>query len=717
MWIHMHPLCRSGPGSTVAVGILVGFCLAPMGCNTASGSKRQDVVEGIDSSSELRCPEGFEPAGNACLAPCPNGWTTDDAGICSPPCPDGWDLVDDRLCALPCPEGMTADGVLCSPSGAGPDLTCAIGPFNDAGAGDHRLYVSEGAPPGGQGDDPTTPLGSLAAALQRAADSTAFEDDVDIFLGEGHYAMDWFPDGLPSTVRIWGLCPELVSMTPTGQLSGVQQGIELRNLTIDAPIKAMGLGGLLLEDCVLLGDGVGTEQTVTYTNPSGALADSGTLILRRVHIDTPGYAVIAGGFLTNFVVDRVTIGDPDAEVLPTSGILVDAPKLESLEVTESWISSIGFGIVVKRGCGPEASLAISRTRVDHSTNGIGISAGMGCDIQITDVSARNVLVGVALDDLKEPTDGKGILVDGFRLQMDTGVPVEATGVNVLTSHGVLVRRTVLSGHLGRGLRVDGSTLTLEDAFISGWSDAGITDLFLPEGANELTIIRTWILDSDQGVSLTKPGQFVLRDSNIAGNHRGGVQARYQSAVEVSGSRIIGNGGYGVELVSLETANAGDARLLNNHIINNEGMGIVAVSTGEALITVDGNCITGTRPGQGATASATFLVGDGVAILTGTDGQPSRAVLSNNTIGGNGRLGVLVSGPGASMTLTDKEPVFLAGDGYADLGGGGDPRHPLSWRQIVQQDGATVDAANDVLDQIISPLQGDEFPVPDVLNAP
>ena len=97
--------------------------------------------------------------------------------------------------------------------------------------------------------------------------------------------------------------------------------------------------------------------------------------------------------------------------------------------------------------------------------------------------------------------------------------------------------------------------------------------------------------------------------------------------------------------------------------DNTGLGVLVRSGGPAReVVLTGNRIVGTRPGVVQNAQGQGSVGDGIAVLTGTDGIGSHAVLQGNTVYGNSRLGILLHGTGTTCEANGN--VFLAGNGYS-----------------------------------------------------
>jgi len=92
-----------------------------------------------------------------------------------------------------------------------------------------------------------------------------------------------------------------------------------------------------------------------------------------------------------------------------------------------------------------------------------------------------------------------------------------------------------------------------------------------------------------------------------------------------------------------------------------GLGLSARSCGDGTISILGNDIYGTLAGDVTNAGQAGELGDGIGILTGTDGVPSKARITGNAVGGNIRLGIIVDGVGTEAEVSEND--FLDGNGY------------------------------------------------------
>jgi len=127
-----------------------------------------------------------------------------------------------------------------------------------------------------------------------------------------------------------------------------------------------------------------------------------------------------------------------------------------------------------------------------------------------------------------------------------------------------------------------------------------------------------------------------------------------------------------------------------------GLGICARSCGEGVLDIRDNTIYGTLAGEVTNAGETGDLGDGIGILTGTDGVPSVARISGNTVGGSIRLGIIVAGTGASAEVSE---TLFYDNGYGRLVEDATEAAP----DLLYQGEATVTGADESIAQKVSGL--------------
>jgi len=211
-----------------------------------------------------------------------------------------------------------------------------------------------------------------------------------------------------------------------------------------------------------------------------------------------------------------------------------------------------------------------------------------------------------------------------------------------------------SGERVVGLFTTGATL-LEGCHITG----GVTGLYA-DGSEALTINDSVITETGLGVEV-QGGTFEAQGNAVGANDTIGIKVRLATAVAITGNVLASNYSTGIDLVSLQGGADAVFTVEGNTVMESAGLGLSVRSCGDGTIDILDNAIYGTLAGEVTNAGQTGDLGDGIGILTGTDGVPSKARVVGNTIGGNIRLGIIVDGTGTEAEVSEND--FTGGNGY------------------------------------------------------
>jgi hypothetical protein len=411
--------------------------------------------------------------------------------------------------------------------GAGPLAALLLLAARPGAAAD--LFVAEGGADG-PSCDVAAPCATLAHALTLAA--PAGGDTIHV--GDGTFAAATVVDrpvtieGAAATVLDGGGLAPVLRWERAGDL--VLRRLTIRNgnggVFDGGGLHLVG-GAVLLEDCVLTGNGSRTATAVRMTD--------GTLTLRRTTVSDNG--AVDGGSAVHVM--RTTLLVEDCVVVRNEG------------------SANGIGINCNAGC--VATIARTSIRSNHST----VASARGAGLMVFGVAE----VSSSIISDNEPT---GILVSlnpsgpPGNLTL-LGSTVSGNSDGGISSSGVLVvRDSVIRDNAGTsygaGLRTSGTTLVERSAIVrnllatpSGGGGAGImvTDSTSSQGV--LTIVNSTISGnvSDArggGIYALSGAEIEVVHSTIAFNvaqaSGGGMDLTGVGSCEVSGSLVAGNSAAG-----------------------------------------------------------------------------------------------------------------------------------------------------------------------------
>ncbi|MFH1530820.1 MAG: right-handed parallel beta-helix repeat-containing protein, partial [Pseudomonadota bacterium] len=419
-------------------------------------------------------------------------------------------------------------------------------------------------------------------------------------------------------------------------------------------------GTLLVEESRVVGrrKGVASQSQV----PFGAIE-----IKRTVFEDCKFSAVNLPGAGDVILERNWVVGGEDGEV-----ILIDAKDVVGdyeVRLERNWIDGARKGILLQRLAGLEHHVIDNSLRATEQTPLTLLN--------VEHATLQGTRVWNPVSDLS------GIFL---------------TGVLVENSKDVMLEGCVISGTGNHGIEVKTSSeITILDSRITRCNSKGIWS----QDTTGLSILGGVVSDTNCGIDV-KGGDVVIQDFVSAGNDTYGVRIREAYALEVRDSELVGNGSIGLLASSLQGDDETSYIVSGNRIQENIGVGLLVRSGGFGDVDVDNNTILGTGPGSITNVQGSVIVGDGVAILTGTDGVASRATLGENEVRGNERLGVIAHGEGTVLVSAPQDVVLSLNGWLAPLclGGGGDP-HVCQ----VEQDAGIVEQPNLILYQAGAVVEG------------
>ncbi len=458
------------------------------------------------------------------------------------------------------------------------------GAFPPAGA----TYVVDAAFTPGQID--ATHVKTIGAALAAAPAGAV------IAVNTGSYAEVL---ALPRSVRVVGRCAGQVTVTapPPANVEGVQPGAGT-----DSTIEGLTLTGHL----------------------AAAVVDGGAkLTLRNVVIDgNVGGGILAAGAGTRVTLDHSVVRASVDSTL-AKGYGVEASAGAEVLITASAITAnTGFGIqIVGKGShGRIEKSVIARTASDAKQDfGVGLMVRTGATAEV--------------------------LASSLSENRETSVVSYGPGTSV-TLTDTTIDATKNSGvGYGRGVLVDGGTVTLERVTVAASTDIGV--LAEVKGTATLTdsvVVGTVPGDDGKngfGVSAISGGTITLKGSALVGNQQSGAAAIGANAKVVLESSLVaatgpdsdGERGFGVDLES-----GGIAEVRGSALVGNTSAGVAAIDAGSKL-TMTNSVVLGTR------ADAKKKAGRGLAIETG-----AVANVSASAFVGNRDIGISIRGTGAKATI-------------------------------------------------------------------
>ena len=315
-------------------------------------------------------------------------------------------------------------------------------------------------------------------------------------------------------------------------------------------------------------------------------------------------------------------------VIITSDNIIHDNGRTGLYVRGNNIKLTGFNIYNNGGYGIEiAGLNITITDNNITNNG---NAGL-----VVNSANATVIGNNAINNGNRGFGGwswDGISITGINA-MVTENTVTGNGRVGITVNGdnarILQNNIILNG--GYGINTVGLNITVIGNNATNNGNAGI----VINGANSTISNNTAVSNGNRGfggwswdgISITGNNPIITPDNIIHSNGRTGLFVRGDNVV-LNGFNIYNNGGYGIEIAGQNIT------VTNNTINNNSNAGIVI--NGPNATVIGNNAINNGNRGFGGWSW------DGISI-TGIN-----AMVTENTVTGNGRVGITVNGDNAQI---------------------------------------------------------------------
>ncbi len=568
--------------------VAIAFSLLASGC----GASDQDTPRD-DADSGGVCPTGEYLAAGVCVprrdacrgaaVPIPGGGCL-AVGVPSDGCGAGFEHDGDGGCtailpAAPCtgPTLAVAGDTSCRPITA-----CGAAPWGDVPTEQNTIYVDAAYAGATTDGSISRPLKTLAEAIGVA------ERGAIIALAEGTYRGNLV---VTNPVRIWGRCPELVTI----------EGVYLAEDDQDA------LGVV---------DAPGTEiRGVTLRAPgAGVLAyETRDLLVSGVRLTGSTWGILAAGEVAEA---SITLADSLVDDIASTGVLGLGAQVvvERTEFRESRPLGEEDGVAVFIGrfsaTSPEPSAVIRGANVSGH---VSAAVAMSATLTVEDSVARAFVAGP-----------QGRSFGAVTAILDPDVP---------RASDVTVRGSVVDGAVAGGVLVGGGRLTLERSVVRATRAADTQD----HSVGAVGVFR----DEEEAA------QGTMRDCLVADNVGVGLfvgEARFtvERSVVRAGVPYEGSGDFGRGVsVEGDTAEA-ELDLVDSLVADCHEAGVALVG---ARATLTRTAIRDTRASK-----VSGLYGDGLVVSTALGPRVARAEATFLTIDGSSRAGVTVFG--AELALAD-----------------------------------------------------------------
>ncbi len=626
-------------------------------------------------SAQPSCPASAELLGDHCLFPCPNGWERNAELRCLPGCPVGAQRIDGR-CAPPCPAGYEAVDTLCRTLTPLGPAACEVQGYDPTGseASDLVLYVH--AQDGGAAGPGTSeePFATLAQAWEAIPDDA---QEVSIVVGPGTYETVPVLDITFPTLRILGACAQETILEGNGINVGDMINpaqvvtFEMARVTLRGEdLEITTAQDAYIHDCIFERDGEdGPKILWAPLEGGGDLRVEGN---RFVNILLPLWLLYGAESL---VASRNIFEG-------CSGSLVSAEDTPSFEVTQNQFLGTNEEAVQFDGGDLTVDVRIVGNWFDEAVEtGIDIVSGKG-SVVVQDNSFHRVL-----EEAIRLSEVRGGVVSRNRV---LGRPDEGdanVGLSVVDSSDVIVDGFWSWDSGGVGLGVLGSDgVSLGDVRVFNGASVGVSVLDCDAGEG-VTLNQATLALTHVGLE-SRNSRMAAIGVEVGGSHWQGMKFRSCLQVSVSDSTVAGSGSTGLEMTLMGGDDTTIHEIHDNLLVENRGVGLLVRGGGAGLFSVRGNHTIGTRPGFVTNAqNQSGTVGDGIALLSGTDGTGTRAQLLDNSLDGNIRLGIIAHGDNTQVEIGGS--TFGDGNGYG--GYIGDPS--VSKPNLILQEGAKVDGTD------------------------
>jgi hypothetical protein len=493
----------------VAVAVAVAVAWLALGCSAES-----DVESAAPGPSI--CGAGEWSSGGPCVAAglppdllCPPGETALPGGGCVPAgvppgaCGAGFVHDGDAGCSPVLPQVPCGAGELAVPGETRCHAVapCGTSPWGDVPIEPGTHFVDQSYAGGGSDGSDAKPWTTINLALAAAAPGAL------VAVAAGIYG-DVYITGKPA--RIWGRCPELVSIAGTGAVAAA-----LRVDATGSEIHRVAVHGKVIGVAIRDSESVLLDRLWIHDNALGGVQ------LERVA--APTSATLRGSLVEGNVDAGITVGGAAFTVQET--VVRD---------TKSARDGQGIGLHVEHASAARASLVLKGSIVERSAE-ISVFA-QGADVTMESTLIRETRVGAAgrARGFVAQTDGGAAMT--FTLRTSVIEDGDEIGLFVAGGEGT-VEHTVLR-RTGGGIQaregMDGAStaLTVRGSLVEQSRRSGI-QLFAP---GSVTVEGTLVRDVSP-----RPGEAVARGISAQGGPRG------SSALVVRGSRIerVGDAGISV----------------------------------------------------------------------------------------------------------------------------------------------------------------------------
>jgi Protein of unknown function (DUF1565) len=459
------------PALVIALGLL--------GCGSESKSGPEGDGGGGAGGAEA-CPAPNRMVGDRCLEPgvqddgCPAGQLGRGDGSCQaagvPPelCAEGFTHDGDAGCepvlpSEPCPNGSMA---VPGESQCHPVMDCGSGKWGDIPIDDDTIHVDQsyggGASDGSQAQPFTTIVAAVAAASTGAL----------IAVAAGSYQEDVFVD---RSVRLWGVCPEQVSVEGQGTTIGAidiqvgASGTEVVGLAVTTDSNAASILVAGAEDVTLerlwvhdgAGRGINVQNDLGPTSVTvrdvlveanheigvfvaGSQLDLAAVVVRdtlpRVSDQTSGRGIVIQASPMNAMPSIATVTGSLIERNHEAGVVIEGSEagLEGLVVRDTAAQpsdqASGRGLVIQANNATSAPANVTVT---------GALIERNHEIGVLVMGSQATLEGLVVrDTLPRPSDqdiGRGINIQPDFLNGDpANVTVSSSLIEKNHDVGILV---------------------------------------------------------------------------------------------------------------------------------------------------------------------------------------------------------------------------------------------------------------------------------------
>ena len=609
------------------------------------------------------CPPPNRVVNERCLEPgvqddgCPAGTLGLEDGTCQPAgvppemCPEGWVHDGDAACepilpAAPCPPGQMA---LPGDTSCHPVMDCGSGKWGNIPIDGTTVYVDAAYTSGAGVGSETQPFTNISAGVAAAGPGAL------VAVAAGTYDEDVLLD---KPLRLWGVCPDLVSLVGQGGSIGAidirpgANGTEVAGLAITTSTNAAAVGVSGVENVSLdrlwIHDASGRGINVQSDLGATSMTVRETLVERnRV------FGVFVAG--SQATLARVVVRD----TLPHQSDETDG---------------VGIGVVPAPETGTASTVTVAIALVERNHQ-------VGVFVEGSHATLDGVVVRDTLPPPGDPAGGRGINVEP---NPETGAPSmlaltgaliernRGTGLFVQGSEanltGAVVRDTVPQAsdqRFGRGIQVQlardtstPSTFTLTAALIERNHDVGVlafASLAMLYGvvvrdtqpkASDLTYGRG--IEAQWDPDTLVPSTLGLTGALVERNHDVGIVV-VDSEAALAGVIVRDTlveatnqgGGRGINVQASDGERAPSALTLTGALIErNRTFGVVALDAHAALL--------GSVVRETLTRGSDGLFGDGIAFIG--VGETAGAVIESTASENNARAGL--SNFGGHATLLD-----------------------------------------------------------------